>query len=104
VLIFAACLWIRRTDRHYWAWLLALAPNPILAFCLALLSRLVFSPSSVYAVIALSSIPACAWIGLLGFSLKGTDRSPMDVRDLDFSIGVAAWVNVIALLLYQPSL
>ena len=104
VLLLTVCLWIRRTDRHHWAWLLALAPNPILAFCLALVARLMFSPSSVYAVIGLSSVPACAWVGLVSMSLRGTERFPMDVGDLDFSIRVAAWANVVALLLYQPNL
>ena len=104
LLLLTVCLWIRRTDRHRWAWLLALAPNPILAFCLAFVARLMFSPSSGYAATALSSVAACVWIALISMSLKGTERCPMDVRDLDFSIRVAAWANVVALLLYQPGL
>jgi hypothetical protein len=104
VLLLTLSLWIRRTDRHYWAWLLSLAPNPILAFCFMLLARLMFSPSSAYAASALSSVLACAWIGLVSVSLKGTEQCPMDVRDLDFAIGIAAWMNVVALLLYQPGL
>jgi hypothetical protein len=92
------CLWIRRTDHHR-AWLLAVVPNPILAFCVALLARLIFSSVSVYALIAGSGFPSFIWIGLITLCLERTADAHMDVPDLDFSIGFAGFVNSIALLL-----
>jgi hypothetical protein len=97
------CLWIRRSGRHHRAWLLAMAPNPLLAFCVALLPRLVFSSSSMYSITAGSVLAACVWIGLISLCLRGTVEVRMDASDLDFSIGIAAWVNAIALLLCQPT-
>jgi hypothetical protein len=101
-LLVPVCLWIRRTDRHHRAWLLAAAPNPLLAFCFALLARTMHSSSSVYAVTASSGLLACAWIGLIGLWLKGKTEVRMDVSDLDYSIGFAGFVNVVALFLCQP--
>lgn len=93
------CLWIRRTDRHHRAWLLAVVPNPLLAFCIALLARLMFTSASVYALIAGSGFPGFVWIGLITLCLERTADAHMDVPDLDFSIGFAGFVNSIALLL-----
>jgi hypothetical protein len=93
------CLWIRRTDRHHRAWLLAVVPNPLLAFCIALLARLMFPTASVYALIAGSGLPGFIWIGSITLCLERTAGARMDVPDLDFSIGFAGFVNSIALLL-----
>jgi hypothetical protein len=96
------CLWMRRTNRHDRVWLLAVAPNPLLAFCITLFARLVFSSSSVYVVTAASAIAACVWIGLIRSCLKGTVEASMDVSEIDFSIGIAACVNAIAVVLCAP--
>jgi hypothetical protein len=98
-LLVTICLWIRRTDRHHRAWLLAVAPNPILAFGIALLAREMFPSASVYAVMAGSDFLAFVWIGLIVLWLRRTTQARMDVPDLDFSIGFAGFVNSIALLL-----
>ena len=96
-------LWIRRSGRYRCAWLLAMAPNPLLAFCVALFTRLVSSSSSMYSITAGSVLAACVWIGLISVCLRGTAEGRMDASDLDFSIRVAAWVNAVALLLCQPT-
>jgi hypothetical protein len=96
------CLWLRRTDRHYRAWILAVAPNPLLAAGIALLGRLLSPPSPLYAEIIASGFIACVWIALIGASLKGTDEIRMNASDLDYSMRVAACVNAIALFLCQP--
>jgi hypothetical protein len=98
-LLAAICLWIRRTDRHHLAWILAAAPNPILAFSIVLLARTMFPSASVYAVMAGSGFLAFVWIGLIVLWLRRTTQARMDVPDLDFSIGFASFVNSIALLL-----
>lgn len=93
------CLWIRRTDRHHRAWLLATAPNPLLAFSIALLARVMFPSGSVYAVMSGSGVLALLWIGLVAVWLERTAGTRMDLPDLDFSIRFAGFVNSIALLL-----
>jgi hypothetical protein len=98
-LLVPVCLWIRRTDRHHRAWLLATAPNPLLGFSIALLTRVMFPAASVYAVMAGSGFLAFVWIGLIALWLLRTAGDRMDVPDLDFSIGFAGFVNLIALLL-----
>jgi predicted lysophospholipase L1 biosynthesis ABC-type transport system permease subunit len=95
----AICLWIQRTDRHHRAWLLATAPNPLLAFSIALLARVMFPSASVYAVMLGSGVLALVWIGLIAVWLERTAGMRMDVPDLDFSIRFAGFVNSIALLL-----
>jgi len=92
------CLWIRRTDRHHRAWLLATGPNPLLAFSLALFARMMSPSASVYAVMSGSGVLALLWIGLIAVWLKRTAGTRMDVPDLDFSIRFAGFVNSIALL------
>src|SRR6202162_2586163 len=98
-LLVPICLWIRRTDRHHRAWLLAAAPNPLLAFSIALLARVMFPSASVYAVMPSSGVLALVWIGLIAVWLGRTAGTRMDVSDLDFSIRFAGLVNSIALLL-----
>jgi hypothetical protein len=98
-LLVPVCLWIRRTDRHHRAWLLATAPNPLLAFSIALPARTMFPSASVHAVMAASGFLAFVWIGLIALWLERTAHARMDVPDLDFSIGFAGFVNSIALLL-----
>jgi hypothetical protein len=97
-LLVPICLWIRRTDRHHRAWLLATAPNPLLAFSIALLARVMFPSASVYAVMPSSGVLALVWIGLIALWLGRTAGTRMDVPDLDFSIRFAGFVNSIALL------
>jgi hypothetical protein len=98
-LLVPVCLWIRRTDRHHRAWLLAAIPNPLLAFSIVLLARVMFPSASVYAVLAGSGFLAFVSIGLIALWLRTTADAHMDVPDLDFSIGFAGFVNSIALLL-----
>jgi hypothetical protein len=75
------------------------APNPILAFSIALLAREMFPSASIYAVMAGSGFLAFVWIGLIVLWLRRTTQPRMDVPDLDFSIEFAVFVNSIALLL-----
>jgi hypothetical protein len=98
-LLVPICLWIRRTDRHHRAWLLATAPNPLLAFSIALLAREMFPSASVYTVMSGSGALVLLWIGLIALWLERSAGTRMDIPDLDFSIRFAGFVNSIALLL-----
>jgi hypothetical protein len=100
--LISLCLWFRGTYRHYRAWLLAAAPNPLLATGIALLGRLIFSSSPLYAEIIGSGLIACVWIVLIGVSLRGTVEIRMDASDLDYSMRIAICVNAIALFLCKP--
>ena len=42
---------------------------------------------------------ACVWIGLIGLSVWEARTTPLEVSDLDFSLGLAGLINSVLLLL-----
>lgn len=99
-----ACIWVRRTDNHHFAWYFAVVPNPLLALGFAMFARLALASAWPYAVIVVALLLACLWIGLIVVSVWWTRNTPLDVPDLDFSLGLAAIVNSVALILLPLAL
>jgi len=97
--LLAVCIWIRRTDRHQVAWRIALFPNPVLVLAIATLARFILPRVSVFGAVVVTPLLACLWIGLIGLSVWGARNTPLDVPDLNFSLGLAGLVNSAVLLL-----
>jgi hypothetical protein len=93
----ALCFWVRRTDRHHRAWLMAAVPNPVLVLGVMVVARFATAGWLHNSAIFAPSLLACLWIGVVGFALRGSDER-RDVSELDYSLGVAALVNSIALV------
>jgi hypothetical protein len=91
------CFWVRRTDRHDRAWLMAVIPNPMLVVGVTVIARFVVPEWWPNARIGAPTLLACLWVGVVGFSLKGNNER-QDVSDLDSSLGVAGLVNSIVLI------
>jgi hypothetical protein len=95
----AISVWIRKTDRHNLAWLIAAAPNPVLVLGLAMLVQPGLAQGSAQASVPGPILAACVWIGLMTFCVKQVEDTPMDVTDLDLAVVIAAVVNSAALLI-----
>jgi hypothetical protein len=93
----ALCFWIRRTDRHDCAWLITLIPNPIFVLGVMFIARYIVPESWPKAGIVAPTLLAGLWVGVVGFSLKGSNER-QEVSELDSSLGVAGLVNSVALL------
>jgi FtsH-binding integral membrane protein len=93
----ALCFWFRRTDRHSRAWQICLVPNPLLILGVSIIAHFAGPSRSPCAELATPLVIACLWVGLVGFSLRAI-REQSDVSELDYSLGVAGFVNSIALL------
>ena len=94
--LLAVCLWVRRTNRHHLAWLLAVAPNPLLVVALALLARLAFPQDPGYAAIIPAVLFMALWIAFIHLSVRRTGL--LDVLEFDFSLGFAGLVSCVALV------
>jgi hypothetical protein len=97
--LLVVCIWIRRTDRHQVAWRIALFPNPILVLSLAMLARFIVSRESALGIVVVIPLLALLWIGLIGMSVWGARNTPLDVPDLDFSLGLTSAVNSAVLMI-----
>jgi hypothetical protein len=97
--LLAICIWIRRTDHHQVAWLIAILPNPVLIGAIAVLARMFFPETSQFTTILGSALLTFLWISLIGFSVWEARNTPLDVPDLDFSLNIAGLVNSAALML-----
>ena len=97
--VLAVCIWIRWTDRHQVAWRLALFPNPLLVLALAMLARFIVPRESALGTIVVIPLLTLLWIGLIGMSVWGARNTPLDVPDLNFSLGLAGLVNSAVLML-----
>jgi hypothetical protein len=97
--LLAGGIWIRRTDRHQVAWLIAIVPNPVLIGAIAVLARTLLPEASQLATVLGSTLLMSLWIGLIGFSVWEARNAPLDVPDLDFSINLAGLVNSAVLML-----
>lgn len=97
--LLAVCIWIRRTERHQVAWRIALFPNPLLVLAIATLARFILPRASVFGAVVITPLLACLWIGLIGLSVWKARNAPLDVPDLNFSLGLAGLVNSAVLLL-----
>lgn len=93
----ALCLWVRRTDRHNHAWLMAVIPNPMLTLGVTVIARYIVPEWWSKVGIVAPTLLACLWIGIVGFSLKASNER-QEVSELDSSLGVAGLVNSIAFL------
>jgi hypothetical protein len=93
----ALCFWVRRTDRHDRAWLMAVIPNPVFVLGVTVIARLIVPEGWPKAGIVAPILLACLCIGVVGFSLTGS-KERQEVSELDSSLGVAGLVNSIALL------
>src|ERR1019366_8215452 len=97
--LLAVCIWIRRTDRHQVAWRIALFPNPVLVLAIATLARLILLRASVLGAVVLTPLLGCLWIGLIGLAVWEARNTPLDVPDLDFSLGLTGLVSSAVLML-----
>ena len=88
----------RKTNRHDLAWLLAAAPNPVLALGLSRIVTIVLPRGLSGAFLAGTVVAACIWIALTACCVKRADHTPMKLPDLDFSLTIAAVVNSAAML------
>jgi hypothetical protein len=91
------CFWVRRTDRHNRAWLMAVIPNPMLVVGVTVIARFIVPEWWPNARIVAPTLLACLWVGVVGFSLRGNNER-QDVSELDSSLAVAGLVNSISLL------
>jgi hypothetical protein len=85
-------IWLRKTDRHNFAWLIAAVPNPLLT---AVLQALFSQQDPAIGAIGL----ACLWIGLMALSLEYFGRGLLDVPDLDYTLTFTALLNSAALVM-----
>lgn len=97
--VLAVCIWIRRTDRHQVAWRIALSPNPVLILAIATLARFIPPRVSALGTVVVTALLAFLWIGLIGLSVWAARNTPLDVPDLNFSLGLAGLVNSAVLML-----
>jgi hypothetical protein len=96
--LLAVCIWIRRTDRHRLAWLIALLPNPALIGAIVALARLLLPRDSSLAMV-LALLLTSLWIALIDLSVWKARSAPLDAPDLDFSLIVAGLANSTILVL-----
>ncbi|HEY4359580.1 MAG TPA: hypothetical protein VGN17_01360 [Bryobacteraceae bacterium] len=96
--LLALCLWIRQTDRHHFAWLIAVIPNPLLVLALVVHTRLILEPTSASAATLSATWPVWLWIGTITFAVIGTRSIRLGLKDLDGSLYIAAFVNSVALV------
>ncbi len=94
--LLALCIWMRCAGRHDLAWIIAAAPNPLLVVGLSLPFR-PFVPAPVHESATVAAVSVCIWVTLIGFVVRATRSLPLDDRDLDFSLDIAALVNLVAL-------
>ncbi|MBZ5634492.1 MAG: hypothetical protein LAO55_15320 [Acidobacteriia bacterium] len=97
--LLAVCIWIRRTDRHQFAWRIATIPNPVLVGAIAVVARLFLPPASPFARVLGTILLTFLWIGLIGLSVWEARNTPLDVPDLNFSLNLAGFVNSAVLML-----
>jgi hypothetical protein len=93
-----ACLWMRRANRYDLAWLVVVAPNPLLVTSAIIFSRMLLAPPSTFGSSIVGCLASTVWAAFLWLAIRWSRRTPVDAHELDFSVEFAGITNGFALM------
>jgi protein-S-isoprenylcysteine O-methyltransferase Ste14 len=95
----ALCIWVGRTRRRQIAWFIAIIPNPLLAFVLSSFSRGMFPYDSLFFSGFATAVTTGVWLGLVFLSVSATSNTSQDVKEQDWSVKLAGFINSAVLMI-----